>query len=94
MKPKVLPVVNNINAMIHNNNEPLHQHVERAIQQYFQELEGEVPTNLYELILSEVEKPLLSVVLQHTKGNQSKCASVLGLNRGTLRKKLKLYGFL
>ena len=78
-------------ADIFNSTEPLHIHVERAIREYFAALGDEMPTNLYELIVAQVELPLLTVVLEQTRGNQSKCAQVLGLNRGTLRKKLKTY---
>lgn len=62
--------------------------VEKSVRNYFDLLDGEESTNLYHLIIDQVEKPLLSVVLEHTNGNQSKCAAILGLNRGTLRKKL------
>lgn len=72
-------------------NAPLRTHVERIVREYFLTLGEDVPTNLYELILREVELPLLMVTLEQTRGNQSKCAQVLGLNRGTLRKKLKTY---
>ena len=51
----------------------------------------ELRTDLYELILKQIEEPLLSVVLEKTRGNQTKCAQILGLNRGTLRKKMKTY---
>ncbi|MBE0405434.1 DNA-binding transcriptional regulator Fis [Psychrobacter sp. AOP22-C1-22] len=71
--------------------EPLRVHVERVVRQYFSMLGDEMPTDLYELILRQVEEPLLSVVLEKTRGNQTKCAQILGLNRGTLRKKLKTY---
>lgn len=70
---------------------PLRDHVERVVRDYFANLEGEVPSDVYELILQEVELPLLTVVLEKTRGNQSKSAQILGLNRGTLRKKLKKY---
>ena len=73
---------------------PLHVHVERAVRQYFTALGDDLPTDLYELILMQVELPLLTVVLEQTRGNQSKCAQILGLNRGTLRKKLKTYGLM
>lgn len=71
--------------------ESLSSHVERAVRQYFKTLADAEPTNLYELMLAQLEKPLLSVVLEQTRGNQSKTAEILGLNRGTLRKKLKAY---
>ena len=74
--------------------ERLRVHVERVVRQYFALLDDEMPTNLYELILKEIEQPLLSVVLEKSRGNQTKCAQILGLNRGTLRKKLKTYGLM
>lgn len=70
---------------------PLRVYVERVVREYFATLGDEIPTDLYERILKEVELPLLTVVLEQTRGNQSKCAQILGLNRGTLRKKLKTY---
>lgn len=73
---------------------PLRVQVERVVRQYFAVLGDEMPTDLYELILKEVEQPLLSVVLEKSRGNQTKCAQILGLNRGTLRKKLKTYGLM
>lgn len=74
-----------------NMDAPLRVHVERAVREYFAALDDETPTNLYELIIREVELPLLTVVLEQTRGNQTKCAQILGLNRGTLRKKLKTH---
>ncbi len=79
------------NPHTNNAHEPLRVHVERVVRQYFALLGDEMPTDLYELILKEMERPLLSVVLEQTRGNQTKCAQILGLNRGTLRKKLKTY---
>ena len=49
------------------------------------------PTSVYDMVLREVERALLEVVMQQTNGNQSRAAEVLGINRNTLRKKLKLY---
>ena len=74
--------------------EPLRVNVERVVRQYFSMLGDEIPTDLYELILRQIEEPLLSVVLEQTRGNQTKCAQILGLNRGTLRKKLKTYNLM
>lgn len=68
---------------------PLREVIRSALEKYFQDLDGHSASDLYELVLAEVEHPLLDVVLQHTRGNQSKAAEMLGLNRGTLRKKLK-----
>ena len=73
---------------------PLRAHVEHVVRAYFAALGDDMPTDLYALILQEVEAPLLQVVLEQTRGNQTKCAQVLGLNRGTLRKKLKTYGLM
>ena len=71
---------------------PLNGCVRQALEQYFADLDGHAPGNLYPLLLSEVERPLLETVMQHTRGNQTHAAQILGLNRGTLRKKLKQYG--
>lgn len=75
-------------------NQPLHDSVRQALENYFMQLKGQSPDNLYELVLAEVEVPLLEAVMDYTKGNQSRAAIVLGLSRGTLRKKLKTYGML
>jgi Fis family transcriptional regulator len=71
---------------------PLAGHVRESLERYFAELNGEPPSNLYDLVLSEIEQPLLDVVMTQTRGNLSKAAEFLGLNRATLRKKLKKYG--
>ena len=75
-------------------NQPLHDSVRQALESYISQLKEQVPNNLYELILAEVEAPLMKTVMEYTKNNQSKAAIVLGLSRGTLRKKLKQYGML
>ena len=74
--------------------QPLQTQVKRVVEQYFEALEGQLPTNLYDTVLQEVEKPLLEVVLKQTKGNQSKTAKILGLSRITLRKKMARYGLI
>lgn len=75
-------------------NQPLHDSVRQALENFLSQLSGPMPSNLYDLILREVEAPLLESVMEYTKNNQSRAAKVLGLSRGTLRKKLKLYGML
>ena len=70
----------------------LQESVNHTLQQYIATLEGQSPTNLYELVLTEVEKPLLEMVLNLTNNNQSKAAIILGISRGTLRKKMAIYG--
>jgi len=71
---------------------PLNGCVRKALDKYFADLDGHAPGDLYQLMLGEVEKPLLEKVIQHTQGNQTKASELLGINRGTLRKKLKQYG--
>ena len=75
-------------------NQPLHDSVRQSLENYISLQKGQLPSNLYELILAEVEAPLMEAVMEYTKGNQSRAAIVLGLSRGTLRKKLKMYGLL
>jgi len=69
----------------------LQQSVEFALMQYLNDLDGESPSNLYDKVLCEIEKPLFTTIMDHCENNQSKAASCLGINRGTLRKKLKQY---
>ena len=71
---------------------PLREHTALALDAYFEKLNGHRPARLYELVLREVEEPLFRAVLSYVEGNQSRAATVLGINRGTLRKKLKKYG--
>jgi Fis family transcriptional regulator len=71
---------------------PLRSHSEQAIDNYFTNLNGHAPGHLYELVMREVEEPLFRAVLDYADGNQSRAADILGINRGTLRKKLKNYG--
>ena len=73
------------------NRKPLRKHTEEALKQYFASLNGDRPGDLYQLVLGEVEAPLFKAVMDYTQGNQSQAAGILGLNRGTLRKKLKTY---
>jgi Fis family transcriptional regulator, factor for inversion stimulation protein len=72
----------------------LREEVERSLHIYFEQLGNESMSGLYDLVLAEVEAPLLEAVLRHTGSNQSKASILLGLNRGTLRKKLKQYGLI
>ncbi|EKE84546.1 DNA-binding transcriptional regulator Fis [Idiomarina xiamenensis] len=71
---------------------PLRDSVKQALHKFLQQLDGQDPEELYELVLSEVEAPLLEEVMTYTRGNQTRAATMLGINRGTLRKKLKKYG--
>lgn len=76
------------------NTQTLRDSVEQALESYFAQLDGQPVTDVYEMVLSEVEAPLLEVVMRYTRDNQTKASVLLGLNRGTLRKKLKQYGML
>jgi len=71
---------------------PLRSHAERALRAYFANLNGHPPANLYDLVLREIEEPLLRAALDYAGGNQSQTAVILGINRGTLRKKLRQFG--
>ena len=71
---------------------PLRACVEDAMQGYFKQLEGHATNDLYQMVLNEIEEPLFRSVLEYTKGNQSKASELLGINRGNLHKKLKMYG--
>jgi len=71
---------------------PLRSHTEQALDSYFSSLNGHSPGHLYELVMREVEEPLFRATLDYADGNQSRAADILGINRGTLRKKLRHYG--
>ena len=74
------------------NGQTLSDHVRQSVEEYFAHLNGHDSSGLYQLVLSEIEKPLLETALKHSDFNQSKAAKVLGLSRSTLRKKLDQYG--
>jgi Fis family transcriptional regulator len=87
--------INNVSTLrASNSKKPLRKHTEEAIQQYFASLNGNSPAELYDLVIGEVERPLFEAVMTYTRGNQSQAASILGINRGTLRKKLKVYSII
>ena len=66
--------------------------VRRTLDGYFRDLDGEKPTAIYDMVISCVERPLIEVVLTRVGGNQTVAAELLGMNRNTLRKKIKVYG--
>ena len=68
---------------------PLAACVKQSLERYFNDLNGEKTSDIYDMVIAEVERPLLEIVMRHVKSNQSKAAAVLGINRNTLRKKLK-----
>ena len=69
----------------------LREHAEKNLRRYFADLNGHDPSELYEMVLGEIEQPLLLTLMEYTRGNQSRAAAILGLNRSTLRKKLRKY---
>lgn len=69
----------------------LSESVVQSVQKYFSELKGTEPVDLYQFVLEEVEVPLFKAVMEHCKYNQSRAAHMLGISRGTLRTKLRLY---
>jgi Fis family transcriptional regulator len=72
--------------------QPIRRSVTSAIELYLDDMNGHEVTDLYHVVLSEVEPALLDVVMNYVEGNQTEAAEMLGVSRGTLRKKLKLYG--
>lgn len=99
MNSKVEPVTESSDLQQHlrapiEESQTLRDSVEKALQNYFDHLDGQPVVDIYEMVLSEIEAPLLETVMKYTRDNQTKASIVLGLNRGTLRKKLKQYGML
>jgi Fis family transcriptional regulator, factor for inversion stimulation protein len=79
-------------SWVERRNQPLSQCIKSSLDAYFSKLNGHNPGNLYDLVIAEMERPLLEVVMRRADGNLTKAALVLGMNRSTLRKKLKKYG--
>ncbi len=71
--------------------EPLQECVRDALSSYFRQLDGHKATDLYQMVIAEVERPLFETVMQHAGGNQTHAARILGISRSTLRKKLAIY---
>lgn len=65
--------------------------VTASLDTYFEQMDGQIPTDLYAMVINEVEGPLLAYVMEQVNHNQCKAAEMLGVNRGTLRKKLKFH---
>jgi len=74
-----------------NSNLSLQQAVKECVEQYFEDMHDQIPQDLYSLFLSQVEPPLIRVVLRKCRNNKSQAADILGMNRNTLRKKMNLY---
>jgi Fis family transcriptional regulator, factor for inversion stimulation protein len=65
--------------------------VRKSLERYFKDLDGEKPRSVYEMVLKNVEKPMLEAILHRAEGNQTIAAEMLGINRNTLRKKIQQY---
>ena len=63
--------------------------VKRQLERYFKDMDGEKPTSIYEMVLKNIEKPMIETVLGKASGNQSLAAEMLGVTRNTLRKKMR-----
>ena len=68
--------------------------VKKSLEKYFKDLGEQEPSNVYEMVILTVEKPVLEAVMARAEGNQSQAADMLGINRNTLRKKLQQHGML
>jgi Fis family transcriptional regulator len=70
---------------------PLRQHVKNTINRYLKDMGNTAPENLYQMLLAEIEPPLIEEILKSTGGNQSRAADMLGITRNTLRSKMQRY---
>jgi Fis family transcriptional regulator, factor for inversion stimulation protein len=68
--------------------------VKRALDRYFADLDGEAAAGIYDMVMNQVERPMLESVMHRTNGNQSHAAQMLGITRNTLRRKLTEHGML
>ena len=85
-KPSFIPIENE------RRKTPLCACVSTALELYFRDLDGHEAKDVYNMVISEVEYPLLVAVMKFARGNQSKASEILGINRSTLRKKLMKFG--
>jgi Fis family transcriptional regulator len=72
--------------------EHIQEVVKKSLEKYFRDLGEQRPSNVYEMVVLTVEKPILEAVMERAQGNQSHAAEMLGINRNTLRKKLQQHG--
>ena len=90
--PSEALTVSVLNSQSQVTNKPLRDSVKQALRKYLTQIDAQDVNDLYELLLADVEHPMLDMIMQYTRGNQTRAANMLGINRGTLRKKLKKYG--
>jgi len=74
--------------------QPIRTCVQSALDRYFHDLDGHDTDDVYDMVIGQVEQAMLESVMHYTRSNQTRAADVLGINRSTLRKKLKNYGLL
>lgn len=77
-----------------SSNDLIAEAIRTALEQYFQHLDGEPASGVYDMVLGRVEKPMLEIILREADHNQTRAAEMLGINRNTLRKKLTEHGLL
>ena len=82
----------NVPAKHERRKQPIRRSVQSALELYLGDLNGYEVNDIYHVVMNEVEPAILDVVMTHVQGNQTHAAELLGINRGTLRKKLKQYG--
>jgi Fis family transcriptional regulator len=92
-RPHAKPAAN-VAALTDLDHRPLHRCVEDAMNAYFAALDGEDTSGLFDLVMTEVERPMLECVMRYVADNQCRAAAMLGVSRGTLRKKLIRHGLL
>lgn len=76
---------------MNHKNTAIQQEINKAIKKYLHQCQNCHEASLYQEFIYHVETALLSTVLEHTEGNQSNAADILGISRTTLRKKIKTY---
>ncbi len=86
-----LSAANDISAATAHQSSSLREAVTTAVREYLEQLDGQLSSDVYQMVLAEVEAPLLAEIMAYTRNNQTRASIMLGLNRGTLRKKLKQY---
>lgn len=87
-------VFSSFSLMTERRKKPLASAVHTALEVYLRDLDGNHPGNLYEVVMAEVERPLIEITLRHAGGNLTRAAEILGINRATLRKKLAQHSLL
>ncbi|HEY6131271.1 MAG TPA: DNA-binding transcriptional regulator Fis [Halioglobus sp.] len=93
LSPDALTAANDANAQTGPTSN-LREAVTAAMRKYLDELDGQLSTDVYQMVLAEIEAPLLAEIMRYTRNNQTRASLMLGLNRGTLRKKLKQYNLI